>query len=260
MSAVFLSFSCNNSYQKIAKGSDPDKKLATAKELYEKGDCMKAIPLFEEVIPIYKGTKSIDDIYYQYADCHFQQGDYLIAAFHFKNIYDSYPLSTYAEECLYMNAYCHYMLSPEANLDQTYTEKAMDYFQLFINSYPESAKIPECNNLIDNLRKKLETKDFKSAQLYLKTGQYRAAANAFTNLLRKYPDTGYAEEASFLVVKAHYLYANNSIPEKQLERFQEARKYYDEFLYRYKESKYLKDVTEFYDSAMEKIEKLKNPN
>lgn len=258
--AFLLLVSCNANYQKVMKGSNPDLKLSTAKELYEKGDCIKAIPLFEEVIPIYKGTQSIDDIYYQYADCHFQQGDYLIAAFHFKNIHDSYPLSPFAEDCLYMNAYCHYMLSPEANLDQTYTEKAIDYFQLFINSYPNSTKIGECNNLMEKLRGRLETKDFKSASLYLKTGHFKAAANAFTNLLRKYPDTEYAEEASFLVVKADYLYALNSIPEKQAERFELAIKAYDDFAYRYKESKFQKEATEFYESSLEKLEKLKNSN
>lgn len=258
MCVLFLS--CNNNYQKISKGSDPEAKLNLAKELYEKGDCAKALPLFEEIIPVFKGTKSIDDLYYQYADCHFQQGEYLLAAFHFKNIYDSYPLSPYAEECLYMNAYSYYMLSPEYNLDQTNTEKAIEYFQLFINTYPESEKIQECNQFIDNLRQKLETKDFKGANLYLRTGHYRAAATAFANLLRQYPDTKYAEEASFLEVKSYYLYAVNSIPEKQLERFQEARKSYDDFVYRYKDSKFIKDVTELYESALEKIEKIKNPN
>lgn len=257
---MLLFLSCNNNYQKIVKGSDADAKLAMAKELYEKGDCYKALPLFEEVIPVYKGTKNIDDIYYQYAECHFQQGDYLIASFHFKNIYDSYPLSDYAEDCLYMNAYSYYMLSPDVNLEQTYTEKAIEYFQLFINAYPESEKVKEANQFIDVLRQKLETKDFRSAQLYLKTGNYKAAAVSFTNMLRKYPDTKYAEEASYLVVKSYYLYALNSIPGKQAERFENARKAYDDFVYRYKDSKFTADATEYYESVLEKIEKLKNLN
>lgn len=259
VSVLFLS--CNKqNYQSVLKGSDTDRKLSLAKELYEKGECLKALPLFEEVIPIYKGTKSIDDIYYQYADCHFQQGDYLLASFHFKNIYDSYPLSPYAEECLYMNAYCQYMLSPEVPLDQTYTEKAIDYMQLFINTYPESEKVAEANNLIDQLRLKLMTKDFKTASLYLKIGHYRAAAVSFGNLLRRYPDTKYAEEASYLVVKSHFLYAMNSVPEKQAERFDQALKAYDEFDYRYKNSKFAKDVDDLCEKSMAHISKLKNPN
>ncbi|HXH17460.1 MAG TPA: outer membrane protein assembly factor BamD [Chitinophagales bacterium] len=257
---LLVSASCSNSYQKVTKSTDPDFKLMKAKEYYEQGECMKAIPLFEELIPVYKGTKSIDDIYYKYADCHFRQGDYLIASFHFKNIYDSYPSSDYAEESLYMYAYSYYMLSPEVQLDQTYTEKALEAFQLFINAYPESSKMEECNQFIDLLWKKLETKAFRNASLYLKTRNYRAAAAAFANLLKDYPDTQYAEEASFLVLKSYYLYAMESVSVKQLERFEKATEAYRNFNYRYKESKFAKDAEQLYLSAVEKIEKLKNPN
>jgi len=254
---LFTTFSCGDSYQKITKSTDPGFKLSKANEYYDKGECTKAIPLYEELIPVYKGTKSIDDIYYKYADCHFQQGDYLISSFHFKNIYDSYPLSDYAEESLYMYAYSYYMLSPDIQLDQTYSEKAMEAFQLFINAYPESSKVPECNGFMDILRRKMETKAFKNANLYLKTGNYRAAATAFANLLKDYPDTKYAEEASFLVLKSYYLYAQKSIISKQRERYQRAVEAYKDFIYRFKDSKFAADAEELKTSALENIEKLK---
>lgn len=258
---VLFGWSCSRtSYQKVSKSSDPEFKFTKANEYYEKGEYLKAIPLYEELIPVYKGTKSIDDLYYKYADCHFQQGDYLISSFHFKNIYDSYPLSEHSEECLYMFAYSYYMLSPEVPLDQTYTEKALEAFQLFINAYPESSKVNECNGLMDNLRKKMETKAFKSASLYLKTGNYRAATTAFANMLKDYPDTEYAEEASFLAVKAYYLFAQQSIPSKQEDRYREAIEAYKNFVYRYKDSKFAADAEELNQSAIEHIEKLKKNN
>jgi outer membrane protein assembly factor BamD len=244
----------------VTKSTDPEFKFAKANEYYEKGECLKAVPLYEELIPVYKGTKSIDDLYYKYADCHFQQGDYLLSSFHFKNIYDSYPLSEYAEECLYMYAYSYYMLSPDVNLDQTYTEKAMEAFQLFVNAYPDSKRMAECNNLMDNLRKKMESKAFRNAKLYLKTGKYRAAALAFSNMLKDYPDTQYSEEAAFLIVKAYYLYARYSITSKQKERYQEAMEAYKDFIYRYNGSKFAGEAEQLNQSAIDKIEKLKNPN
>jgi len=240
----------------VTKSSDTEFKFTKANEYYDKGDCMKAVPLFEELIPVYKGTKSIDDIYYKYADCHFMQGDYLISSFHFKNIYDSYPLSEYAEECLYMFAYSYYMLSPSIQLDQTYTEKAMEAFQLFINSYPESTKMDECNGLMDVLRKKMETKSFNSAKLYLKTKKYRASVIAFENMLKQYPDTEYAEEASFLVVKAHYIYAQHSIPSKQRERYNDAVKAYKDFIYRYNQSKFASEAEKLRQAALDNIERV----
>lgn len=252
-----LFISCSNSYQKVVKSNDPELKLTKAKEYYKKGDYIKALPLFEELIPLYKGSKSIDDIYYMYADCYFQQGDYLIASFHFKNIFDSYPLSDYAEESLYMNAYSYFMMSPDVALDQTYTEKAIEAFQLFINAYPGSEKVQECNQLMDSLRRKLEMKAFKNASLYLKIGHYKAAAVSFSNLLREYPDTKYDEEAAFLVVKSYYLYAVNSIPSKQEERFEQAVAAYRDFSYKYREGKFTKEASDLYETALANIEKLK---
>ncbi len=254
---LFIASSCASSYQKVTKSTDPEFKMGKASEYYEKGEWLKAIPLFEELIPVYKGTRSIDAIYYKYADCHFQQGDYLISSFHFKNIYDSYPASEYAEESLYMFAYSYYMLSPDVQLDQTYTEKAMEAFQLFINAYPESSKVQESNGFMDILRRKMETKAFRGASLYLKTRNYRAAATAFANMLKDYPDTQYAEEASFLTVKSYYLYAEHSIPSKQLERYELALEAYRDFIYRHKESKFAKDAEGLNEAAAKNLEKLK---
>ena len=188
------------------------------------------------------------------------QGDYLISSFHFKNIYDSYPLSVHAEESLYMYAYSYFMLSPDVQLDQTYTEKSLRAFHLFINSFPNSKRMEECNNLIDVLWRKMETKAFRNASLYLKTGNYRAAATSFSNILKDYPDTQYAEEASFLTVKAYYLFAQKSIITKQLERYEMTVEAYEDFVYRYKGSKFAKEAEQLNLSALQNIEKLKNPN
>lgn len=254
-----LFISCNT-YQRVLKSTNPDLKYLKAKEYYEKEDYYKALPLFEELITIYKGTKSIDEIYYMYAMCHYEQENYLIAAFHFKNIHDSYPLSTYAEESLYMNAFCYYKMSPDINLDQTNTEKAIDAFQLFINTYPNTDKMKECNMLMEEMRRKLEIKSFKSAELYLKTSNYKAAATSFDILLSEYPDTKDAEKAHFLIIKSYYLYAKNSIKSKQAERYNMTIKAYNNFAAKYKNSGFLKEATGYYESSIENINKLKNNN
>lgn len=257
MSLLFIS--CN-SYQKILKSTNPDLKYLKAKEYYEKGDYYKALPLFEELITIFKGTKSIDEIYYMYAMCHYEQQNYLIAGFHFKNIHDSYPLSPYAEESLYMNAFCYYQMSPDINLDQSSTEKAINAFQLFINSYSRSEKIVECNMLMERMRRKLELKSFKSAELYLKTNNFRAAATSFNILLSQYPDTKDAEKAQFLIIKAYYLYAANSIRSKQVERYNMAVKAYREFMAKYENSGFMTDANNYYESSIQNIEKIRNKN
>ena len=78
-----------------------------------------------------------------------------------------------------MTAYCYYLDSPDLTLDQASTYKAIENLQLFINLYPKSERVNECNQLIDKLRNKLETKSFLNAKLYFKIGDYKAAIFAF---------------------------------------------------------------------------------
>lgn len=246
--------SCQQSYQKILKSNDLEYKYRKAKEFYDKEKYHKALPIFEELITLYKGTKSIDEYYYLYAMCHFEQATYLIAAFHFKNIYDSYPFSQYAEESLYRNALCYDNLSPRVSLDQSNTQKAIEYYQLFVNSYPETDKMELCNNAIKRLRRKLEIKDFKSAELYYRTFRYKAAAVSFENVLEKYPDTQDAQKIQLYIVKSYFKYAENSIRSKQLERYKIALDAFENFEKDYPKSPLLADAREVQQSILKEIE------
>lgn len=250
--------SCGETYNKILKSNNLDYKLTKAKEYYNDGKYDKAIPIFEELIPLYKGTVSINEIYYLYAMSHYEEASFIIAGFHFKNIYESYPLSPYAEECLYMTAFCDYKMSAEVQLDQTYTTKAIDGFQLFINSYSSSDKVTEANQMIDQLRRKLELKALNAADLYLKMRLYKAAATSFSNILIDFPDTKDDEKVSFMVVKSYYLYAQNSIRDRQMERYESTVKAYKVFEKKYKDSPYMKEAEKIYEATLKDMEDFAN--
>ena len=53
------------------------------------------------------------------------------------------------------------MNSPDYYLDQTESYKAIDEFQLFMSKYPNSYLIDSCNNMVTNLRNRLELKSFE---------------------------------------------------------------------------------------------------
>jgi len=230
---ILLASSCTNSYQKVLKSTDFDFKLEKAKEYYNSGQYVKALPLFEELMSVYKGTKDVEQLYYIYPYCHYGLGDYLIANFYFENFLDYYPRSRYAEEARFMNAYCHYKMSPKASLEQTYTLKAIEGFQQFVNTYPSSEKVQECNGLMDEMRIKLEKKAIIAAKLYYDMQDYRAAAVSFNNALRDFPETEKREELEFLVLDSYFRLAENSIPSKELERYNQVVETYILFIDRY---------------------------
>lgn len=248
---------CKSEYQKVLKGNDLPKKYEMAKKYYNEKDYFRAFQLLEELVNVYRGSEEAETIYYYYAYCHYGLKDMITARYHFQNFAETYPRSKYAEECRYMAAYCYYLDSPDFTLDQDNTYKAIEALQLFINMYPKSERLNECNNLIDRLREKLESKSYYNAKLYFNIGDYKSAIYAFRNSISDFPDSRYKEEMMFLIVKSSYLYAEMSIDEKKAERFLETTEYYQTFVDSYASSKYLKEAQELFNQSIVQIEKLK---
>ncbi len=239
---LLLVFNGCDPYKKIKQSNDMELKYNKAKEYYNQEEWDKAIPLFEQLINIRKGTQNIAELYYYFAYSYFGKNSYLLAAYHFKKTARTYPKSKYAEECLFMYAYCYYLMSPSYHLDQKFTEKAISAFQLFVNKYPNSDRVKRCNRYIDKLREKLKKKAFESARLYYKIGYYQAATEALGNVLEKYPDIAYKEKVNFLILESRYKLAKNSIQEKKRRRYQKTLQAYRDFKEQFPNSEYMGDA------------------
>lgn len=235
--------------ERVLKSNDLDYKIQTATRWYNKKQYVKCIPVFEELMGLLKGTKSTENIYYMYCWANYRQGDYLIAAYHFNNFVKLNPNSPKAEECSYMSAKSHEKLSPRYTLDQTNTFKAIESFQEFVNDYPESGRVDTANMEFQLLKKKLETKSLKNAELYYKTENYKAGATAFKNLLIDYPDVDNPDYVYYMIVKSYDKYAENSISAKKAERYRDVTKAYYELKYRFPNSKYLVAAQKMADAS-----------
>lgn len=240
-------------YQKLLKSNDYEKKYETAVEFYEKGDYYRALQLFDQVIPVYRGKEQAEDLFYYYAYSYYNQGDYVMASYYFKRFAKSFPNSSRASEAWYMSAYCKYLESPRPSLDQQNTKEAIAELQAFANRFPGSERLDEVNELMDKLRGKLEKKNYDIADLYYRMEDYQAAMVSFNNLIEDFPDTDYREEALFKILKAKYIYAKNSIRSKQEERYQEVIEAYDKLITFFPESSYREDAEEYQETAVDFI-------
>jgi outer membrane protein assembly factor BamD len=157
-----------------------------------------------------------------------------------------------------MRAYSFYKQSPKAELDQTNTIKAIGMMQTFINTHPGSARNKEATQIIDICRGKLETKDFRSAQLYYDMGQFRAAGVAFSALLSAYPESQKSDEYKLMIIRSYYRYAELSVEEKKTERFEQVIDECNDFVDRFPDSKLRKDAEDFLNQSQSQIKKLAN--
>jgi outer membrane protein assembly factor BamD len=240
----------------MLKSDDSEKKYAMALQLYSEKDYSRALQLFDQLMGVMRATDKAQKIYYNQAYCYYYSKDYTMASYYFKRFSSNFPNTREAEECTFMSAFCNCQSSPEYSLDQTTTRDAIKELQAFINTYPESKRIPECNDLIDKMREKLETKDYKIAQLYYRMDDYLAAITSFNNILKDYPDTQKKEEIMFLIFKCYNRYAVQSIDTRKKERIQNAFTAYNEFATLYPSSQFIAEAKSMKEKSQKELELL----
>lgn len=214
---------------KLAKGKQGKNKKVTfetfeqnytkACEFYEKQMFISAARLFEELYPLSLGTPRADTILYLFADCYYQNKDYEMAAYHFKEYANKYTNSTRAEDAHFKAIQAISHLSPDYNLDQTETYYVIEEIQVFIRRFPYSSHMEECNELLDAMREKLAKKAFEILKLYYDTENYRSAQVMAANFFKEYGASKYADDAYAVLVKNNYEFARKSVEAKKAERY-----------------------------------------
>lgn len=241
-------------YQKILKSADYEAKWDLAMKLYEKKEYNRALPLFEELLTVYRGTSRAEQLYFYYAYAHFGIEDYQSAQYYFDNFTSTFPNSRFSEEAAYMVGYCLYKDSPRFNLDPTSTYRAIAELQGFANRFPRSKFVENCTKLIEELREKLETKTFRLAVLYYNIENYQSCIIALKNFTRDFPDTKLSADAAYYTLLSAHKYAKGSVDAKKKERYGEAIKYYFTFVERFPENKYRKPADEIHAKCLKAIE------
>jgi len=240
-------------YEKLLKSSDYPLKYEKAVEYYNSEEYVRAATLFDQVASVYRGTTKADTVYYYQAKSYYMQRDYILSGHHFNNLAINYPNSVFREEAEYMVAYCYYKLSPRPSLDQENTEKAIAAFTIFMIQNPGSERVTEARAYIDELRNKLVQKSYMNGKLYYNLGDYKASIIALQNSLNDFPDTEHREELMFLLLKSNFLLAENSIVQKQSERYQDTVDEYYSFVGEFPESQYRREADRIYETALSVI-------
>ncbi|MDT0649619.1 outer membrane protein assembly factor BamD [Autumnicola edwardsiae] len=245
---VLLTVSCSE-YQKMLKSEDTGEKYAYAENLYDEGveedsnkKFRKALRLFEQIMPQFRGKPQGQRISYLVADSYYHVGDYLLASFEFERFLQTYSESEKAEEAMFKMAASNYHESPSYNLDQTETDKAVVLLQTYLDTYPEGEYAEQANDMATELRIKLEKKAYEIAKQYHKTMDYKAAVVSFDNFITTYPGSPFREAAFYYKFDAAYELAINSYLQLMQERLVEARGYYDAYKKYYPEGEYQESI------------------
>ena len=241
--SLLLALTACSEYQKVLKSKDVDYKYDMALQYFNDKEYVKAQTLLDDVAAYYKGTERSQDVTIYLARSYMGQKDYSSAADYFQAYIRNYPKGKYAAEAAFQTGHCYFLDAPDPRLDQDFTNRAIDAFDIFMETYPNNPYVQQALTEQNQLYDRLAYKELLNAQLYYKLGMYLgnnylSCEITARNALKDYPSNSYQEEFAWLIFAAKYQQVVHSVASKLQERLQDAEDEYYSFTTEYPQSKY----------------------
>ena len=212
-SLIYLNCSSNKPDVTI----DLESRFIQGKAFLEDEKYLRAQEEFQYVVIRGTGSDLGDDAQFYLGESFFLNKEYLLAISEFEKLARKMAFSPYVEKARYRICEAYDIESPEYYLDQTYSQKALERYQEFIEDFPSSPKVSEALTAIQELRNKMAFKILETGVLYIKMEEYESAILAYEQLTAHFYDTSYAEEAHLGIIKSHCLLKNVESAESYLD-------------------------------------------
>ena len=196
---IILMWGCSGSVDTTKMTADEHYQYAM--KLYNDEDYLEALNEFQSIILQFPGSAINDDAKYYLGMTYYKRDQYLLAAYEFSKLIKEVAASPYVPDAQFMLADSYYQLSPPYPLDQSYTKKAIEEFQAFIDFFPINEKVAEAEKKIAELNAKLAEKEYNSALIYERMDYYKAAIEYYEYVAETYHDTEYAPKALYNKIK-----------------------------------------------------------
>ena len=241
-------------YNKVLKSTDADYRFDYAKRAFEDRRYTQATTVLETIYTPLRGTANGEEALFLLAMSYFENKDYLNSGLYFKTYYSRYPKGKFTELARFYSGYGYYLDSPDPQLDQTATKKAIEELQGFIDYYPDSDRVSIAQNAIFEMQDKLTLKELQNAQLYYNLGNflgnnYEAAIITAQNALKEFPYSKYREDFELLILKAKYQEAKYSVDEKKAERYRDVVDEYYSYTNNYPDTKNRREADNIFKIA-----------
>ncbi len=239
IAAAFLACSSSD----VPENPTAEQQFRLGMEEYLDESYQEAIQHFEVIRLQYPGSSVADSARYFTALSRYQREEYLLASYEFNQIIQSGSSRELMADSYYQFAQCYYQLAPKVDLDQTYTMRAIDALQNFVEAYPRHEKAQEVEKQVIELVNRLAEKEYNTAILYEKMEVPESALIYFSAVVDRYYNTDYADDA--MAGKIRSLLA--------MKLYSDAIAVGKEFMEKHPESEYRREVESNMREAAERL-------
>ena len=198
---TFGSFGCGG--EKTFVSESADDALDYAMGLYREQKYSDAIQWFQRTIFDYPGDERIDQAMFYLGDSYYEEGDYLMAASEFKRLTSEFPDGALAMKAYYRLGQCYGRLSPDYQLDQTDTRRAIQSFNTLIQRFPGGIYADSARMRVSELEDKLARKEFENGYFYYKRRYYDSAIIQFETVREDYSGSSWLAPTLYYLSKAY---------------------------------------------------------
>lgn len=200
--------------------STPEEAFARAEALKARGRYERATEFYQRVFDFGRTSELAADAQFALAEAYARSRQHLLAVSEYSRFTELYRADPRVPEAEFRRAVSSMVMAPNHELDQTDTQRAITFFQLFITRYPSHENRPLAEQHMVTLRGRLARKSYESARLYERRGLFEAAAMTYTLTFEQYPDTDLADDAVLGAQRSYLRFAQQSIVERQRERME----------------------------------------
>ena len=187
----------------------PDESISLAEHLtigmdyLEEEKYVKAQDEFKFVLSIGTGTDYGDDAQFFLAESYFLNDQFMLSIKEYENLTRKMAFSPFFEKSRFRICEAYRIESPDYYNDQSYTEKALERYQEFLDDFPESEYGQNVTESMSILRNKLAKKLYETGVLYLKIDEFEPARMSFNSVLDQYYDTDIVEQVYVGMIKSY---------------------------------------------------------
>lgn len=194
---------CGKEKLDIGKG-DPDNEIKQCLRLSSRGKHEDAIQCLEMYKARYPQTRYGQEAELLIGDSYFAREDYLLAAESYAAFIRLYPMHPKSDYAHYRIGLCYFKESPKAiDRDQEYLEEAIVHLRAVVRRYPGSKYRKVAIKTLREARTRVARRQYYIGRFYYRTGQYIAAIPRFMEVAERYPDSGLADKALYMVVDSN---------------------------------------------------------
>jgi outer membrane protein assembly factor BamD len=180
-----------------------DQLFARGQSAFERHKWTEAIESFERFTVAFPTHGRAAEARFKIGESYFGKREFITAATEFNRLSSDFPAGPWADDARYKVCESYVRLSPKPQLDQQYTQAALDHCQSLETFYPTSEYVEKARAFVTDLSNKLAEKQFRTGDWYYKRSAIDPALIYFEAIVRDYPATRVAPRALLRMYEAY---------------------------------------------------------